>query len=255
MVTKFNSYILSLAYAFIDNMEKLNKIVWDSVFRKEGKVFISPQEDMTKTIKLFKKFNVKRVLDLGCGSGRHLVYLAKHGFDVYGFDIAKHGIKIAREWLKKEKFKSSLKVGDIYGKLPYGDNFFDAIISVQSVHHGKIEWIRKCIKEMKRILKPDGLVFITVRKHVAKKYLPKDKIYGIKYIAPRTYIILGGQEKGMPHYRFNKKILRKEFNEFKIRDMWIDSKSHHYCLLAQLINKHSWKIWLKIIFKRETVKF
>jgi 2-polyprenyl-3-methyl-5-hydroxy-6-metoxy-1,4-benzoquinol methylase len=46
---------------------------------------------------------------LGCGSGRHVVYLAKNGFEVYGIDIAKSGIKIAKEWLKDEKLKANLK--------------------------------------------------------------------------------------------------------------------------------------------------
>jgi len=215
---------------------KLNKKAWDVAFKKMGKVFTAPQEDMPKIVKLFKENNVKKILDLGCGSGRHTVYLAKHGFDVYGFDISEHGIKILMKWLKKEKLKASLKVGDIYKKLPYRNNFFDAIVSVRTLHHGKLEWIKNLVKEMKRILKPNGFVFITVRKHVPKKYIPKEKLYGIKYIAPRTYIILGGPEKDLPHYQFNKNILREIFDDFKIFNLWVDSESF-YSLFGQLKNK------------------
>jgi 2-polyprenyl-3-methyl-5-hydroxy-6-metoxy-1,4-benzoquinol methylase len=93
---------------------KLDKKAWDKAFTKEGKTFINPQEDMLKIVKFFKKNGVKRVLDLGCGSERRIVYLAKNGFEVYGIDIAKSGIKIAKEWLKEEKLKANLKVGDIY---------------------------------------------------------------------------------------------------------------------------------------------
>jgi Xaa-Pro aminopeptidase len=50
-------------------------------------------------------------------------------------------------------------------------------------------------------------------------------------------IILGGSEKGIPHYRFNKKILLKEFKDFKILDFWIDSENY-YCLLGQLKKNH-----------------
>jgi SAM-dependent methyltransferase len=203
---------------------KLDKKAWDKAFKKEGKIFTKPQEDMPRIVKLFKKNGVKRVLDLGCGSGRHVVYLAKNGFEVYG---------IAKEWLKEEGLKANLKVGDIYKKLPYKDNFFDAIICIRTLNHGKIEWIRKCIKEMKRILKPNGFIFATVHKHVAKKKIPKEKLYGIKWIAARTYIILEGPEKGIPHYRFNKEILLKEFRDFKILDFWIDSENY-YCLLGRL---------------------
>jgi hypothetical protein len=85
---------------------------------------------------------------------------------------------------------------------------------------------------MKRVLKPNGFIFITFKKHVAKKKIPKEKLYGIKWIAPRTYVILDGPEKGIPNYRFNKKVLFKEFRDFKILEFWIDSENY-YCLLGQ----------------------
>ena len=103
---------------------------WDKIFRKYGKFFTKPQEDIPRIVKLFKRKGIKRVLDLGCGSGRHIVYLARRNFDVYGIDIAPEGIKIARDWLKNEGLEANLKVSDIYQPSPYKDNFFDAIISI-----------------------------------------------------------------------------------------------------------------------------
>ena len=213
-------------------MAKLTKLAWDKVFKKEGKFFIKPEKCVQKAVKFFKKERVRKVLDLGCGSGRHLVYLAKKGFDVYGIDISKHGIKIARNWLKKEGLRANLKVGDFYKKLPYRNNFFDAIISIAALHHGKIRNIRKLIKEMKRILKPKGLIFVTLHKKLPKKKIPKEKLFGIKYIAPRTYVILGGPEKGGIHFNFNKKILKKEFKDFKFLKLWLEPG--HYCLLGKI---------------------
>jgi ubiquinone/menaquinone biosynthesis C-methylase UbiE len=208
---------------------------WDKMFKEKGKVFTKVQEDIPKIAKIFKKHKVKRILDLGCGSGRHLVYLAKHGFEVYGIDIAPEGIKIARKWLREEKLKANLKVGDIYKKLPYQNNFFDAIISMVTLHHNRIEKIRKLIKEIERILKSKGLIFITVTKKKTKeelKRIPKEKIWEIKMIAPRTFVPLSHEEKGLIHYWFNKKLLRKEFKNFKIYDIWV--RKNHYCLLGEL---------------------
>lgn len=206
---------------------------WNKIFKKSGKVFTKVQEDIPKVVKLFKKHNVKKVLDLGCGSGRHTVHLAKRGFDVYGLDVAEEGIKITRDWLKKENLKAHLKVGDIYQKLPYKDDFFDAIISTQTLHHQRIGKIRKLIREIERILKPKGLIFVTVTKKKTKKELPKKGLWKIKMIAPRTFIPLDYEEKELIHYWFNKKILRKEFKNFKIYDVWVDSK-HHYALFGEL---------------------
>ena len=84
---------------------------------------------------------------------------------------------------------------------------------------------------MKRTLKPNGFVFITVLnfKYVSNK--------NTKQIAPRTFILLRGYDIGVPHYQFNKNILRKEFKNFKILDLWNESLGSHYCLLGQLKKK------------------
>ncbi|MEW6558107.1 MAG: class I SAM-dependent methyltransferase [Elusimicrobiota bacterium] len=210
---------------------------WNEIFKKEGKVFTKVQEDIPKVLTLFKKHNIKKILDLGCGSGRHVIYFTKRGFDVYGIDISKEGLNITKSWLKKEKLKANLKIGSVYEKLPYQNNFFDAIISVQVIHHARIKTIRKAIREIERILKPNGLIFITVRKRMSKRELLKlsqeKLIWKLKQIEPRTFLPLTGKEKGLLHYYFNKGLLRKEFKNFKIYDVWIDSTGH-YCLLGEL---------------------
>lgn len=222
---------------------------WNGIFKEKGKVFLDPQEDMRKIVKIFKKKGVKKVLDLGCGSGRHTVCLAKNGFDVYGIDIAPVGIKLTKDWLKKEKLKASFKLGSIYQKLPYKDKYFDAVVSTSTINHAKINDIRKLIKEIERILKPNGLIFITVmqktrlrnwRINSIKKEMSRgDDGVSIlkndyKIIAPQTYVYLTGGEKGLIHYIFNKNIVRKEFKNFKIFNIWLSSNKRHDCFLAEL---------------------
>jgi SAM-dependent methyltransferase len=204
-----------------------NTKTWDDAYKKLGEVRTSIQEDIPRIVKLFKKNRVRSVLDLGCGSGRHLIHLAKNGFDVYGIDNSKHGINVAKKWLKKENLKVKLRLGNIYKKLPYRNDFFDGIISTQTLHHGKIENIRNLIKEMKRVLKPKGLIFVTVLKP-----FPRNQII---LVAPRTYVNVGGPyDKEMPHYKFNKNLLRNEFRDFKILDLWVEKSNRHYCLLGKL---------------------
>jgi len=220
---------------------------WDKIFKERGKVLKKPQENIPELIKLLKKKGTERILDLGCGSGRHSVYLAKQGFNVYGIDIAKSGIKIAKEWLKEEDLKADLKIRDIYQELPYPDNFFDAIISTQTLHHARIERIRKLIGEMERILKPKGLIFVTVRRALRAKGWKKNKIVihkwkgwkkkKVKYkiIDYRTYVPIEGDVKGEIHFNFTKKLIKKEFKNFEIPKIWI--KKGHYCFFGELKEK------------------
>lgn len=183
---------------------------------------------MERIVEVFKEHTVKKVLDLGCGSGRHLIYLAQLGFEVYGIDLAETGIKIAKDWLDEKDLHAELRIGSVYEKLPYEDDFFDAVISIRVIHHAKIEDIRKAIKEIQRVLKPRGLIFITVRKRTPKKRRLK-----FRALDSRTYIPVEGDEKGLIHYLFNKRLLRKEFKHFMIHDIWVD-RENYYCLLGEL---------------------
>ena len=54
------------------------------------------QEDIARIASIFRKQGTKKVLDLACGAGKHLVYLAKQGFEVYGLDISAQGVKMSK---------------------------------------------------------------------------------------------------------------------------------------------------------------
>ncbi len=206
---------------------------WESVFKDKGKFFHKPHKDVVKLVKLLKQNQVNEVLDLGCGSGRHAVFLAKNGFDVYGMDNSKSGLDHTRKWLKKESLTAKLKKANCYEKYPYKDNFFDAVISVQVIHHAVIKDIEFCISEIKRCLKPGGIVFVTVPKTKKNKFRSK-----IKMIAPRTFVPLDGLEVGTPHYHFNKSKLRECFKDFNLLDLYVDELKH-YCFLGRLKNSNN----------------
>jgi ubiquinone/menaquinone biosynthesis C-methylase UbiE len=181
-------------------------------------------------------------LDLGCGTGRHVIFLAEKGFELYGLDIAEEGIKLAKSRLKEKGLKANLKIGSFYEKLPYEDNFFDAIISNHAFHHAGIEEIRKAISEVYRILKPGGYIFLDLRKRRVRKYDPKRPIiekYGkqkvsYRLIAPRTYVPIEGDEKDLPHYLFSRELIKKEFKNFKPK-VWVSESGRYYYLLGKKI--------------------
>ena len=113
-------------------------------------------------------------------------------------------------------------------KLPYDDEFFDGVISVQVIHHAKLETIRKIVGEITRVLKREGIVFITV---------PKVNIhreYDFEEIEPNTIVPLGGPEKGLPHHYFTPKELKTLFKEFEIKKLDIDSVDHYTLIGSKL---------------------
>ena len=50
---------------------------WGEIFAREGRVFLEPHKDMPKIVRILKNKEGNTVLDLGSGTGRHVVYLVK----------------------------------------------------------------------------------------------------------------------------------------------------------------------------------
>lgn len=200
---------------------------WQEIFKKGGVNVREPHEDIPKIIKFLKKEKAKKVLDLGCGSGRHVVYLASKGFEVYGTDDAKEGINLCKKWLKACGLKANLQVASFFEKFPFKDNSFDAIISTWAIHHGTEKQVKYCIKEIERTLKTGGLIFIAVTSTFKGRPFQEKK-----KIEEHTWIITKGLEKGVPHHIFNKQMMKTYFRNFEILDLHKD-KYEHWCILGR----------------------
>jgi len=159
-----------------------------------------------------KRKKVRRILDLGCGNGNHLIFLAEQGFTVYGIDISPEAIKIAKRWLKKRGLKAHLKVGDAE-KLPYKNNYFDLVISHGVFDHISFPKAKKAITEVRRVLAPKGYLFITLRSTESSEYGRGQKV------APNTYLLKEDYEKGIIQHFFNLKEIKELLKGFRIFDI------------------------------------
>jgi len=118
---------------------------------------------------LFKDYLVpaERVLDLGCGNGRWFPLFQEKKADYIGVDNSEKLIKIAKERYPQAKFQ----VADALN-LPLPNNFFDKIYSIAVLHQVPSEEFRfQFLKEAKRVLKPGGLLILTVWKIHQRKEL------------------------------------------------------------------------------------
>lgn len=96
-----------------------------------------------------------KVLDLGCGAGRHVFFMGKENIVPYGLDFSDEGIRYTKEMLiaqGMEQYVSNMQVGTLTA-LPYEDDFFDGIVCYGSLYYLDWKSIQKAASEMYRVLK------------------------------------------------------------------------------------------------------
>jgi SAM-dependent methyltransferase len=105
-----------------------------------------------------------RVLDAGCGSGRHLCESFRTpGVDVAGVDLNRDDLGKAKGFLslmaKEQKGRWLVAQADIT-RLPFTDGSFDVVICSEVLEH--IEDNKTAVAELVRVLKPEGDLVVTV---------------------------------------------------------------------------------------------
>jgi SAM-dependent methyltransferase len=169
---------------------------WDELFQDESFRWREPHERVVAFARDLIERGARRVLDLGCGAGRHVVYLAGEGFTVCGTDISPRGLEHARAWLREEGLDADLQLCDMT-VIPYPDAHFDAIISTYVIHHNTLDNIRRCVAEVHRALAPDGQALLIVQSKRSYSYGRGQPL------EPDTFLREGGADSGIPHHYFD----------------------------------------------------
>jgi SAM-dependent methyltransferase len=206
--------------------------IWNEIFTHDGRVFEEPHNAIPGFASRVAMNDGKRILDLGCGSGRHIVYLAQRGFEVYGLDAAPQGLALTREWLEKEGLNAELCEQSMFAPFPYPDAFFDGVFSIQVIHHGLAAQVQGAASELQRVLKPGGLLLVTVPRGQSER---SRQINSVE-VEPHTYVPQEGFEKGLPHHIFLPEELPGLFAACDVIEQHDDGKNHQLILAVKRIN-------------------
>lgn len=140
---------------------------WEKVFSSSCSRFgDNPSYPARKAADIFEKEGKKKILELGSGQGRDTFFFAGKGFSVYALDYTESGLNAIKEKAEKSGLKeyvTSLR-HDVRDPLPFEDETFDACYShmlyCMALTETELEFI---CKEIKRVLKPDGINIYTAR--------------------------------------------------------------------------------------------
>jgi len=176
--------------------------------------WLDPDPDVAAAVPLLRNRGARRLLDLGCGVGRHACYLASAGFDVHAMDASASGLDYAARQADELGLDITLSDG-LMTELPYEDATFDYVLSFNVIYHGDGGVVSRAISEIHRVLKPGGLFQGTM---LSKR----NGNYGVgKQIAPNTFVIADAEgDKNHPHFYCNAAELVKLFEDFELLSLF-----------------------------------
>lgn len=101
-----------------------------------------------------------KFLEIGCGPGANVWYLAREGFDAHGIDGSTTAIANARLLLEREGLKAKLQVSDVISLSSiYPPASFDAVIDSACLQHNRLKAIDDMLEQVETVLKPHGRLF------------------------------------------------------------------------------------------------
>ena len=118
------------------------------------------QPEPTDIYHLVKKYFIPNgtTADIGCGNGRDSNWMSQNGFQVSGFDSSNELLKLAQDLFPKVQFNKA--------QLPHLDeikNQYDNVFCETVIMHLPKVQIESAIKNLKRILKPNGVLYLSWR--------------------------------------------------------------------------------------------
>lgn len=200
-----------------------NKRLWNELYKEARHRPQYPAENVIRFVrKNFHCNGTEKILDLGCGAGRHVLYLANTNIIPWGGDFSASGVAYTKDLLAQagyDQYCENVVESTTYN-LPFADGFFDGVICYGVLYYMDTEHIYKSVKEIERVLKKDALALVLIR--TIEDYRCQDaKLNGAKEIEKRTFLLKENdtaksavKEDGMLMHFFTKEEVLNLFSDF-----------------------------------------
>lgn len=189
---------------------------WERIYKEELSSYRwLPSIVMEDFLSTLRKNEARRILDLGCGIGRNALFLAKEGYFVTGIDISYTALQVAAEKAREQKINNVVFLNADIDSLPFPSGHFDAVFSINVIHHGRMQEINQRVNEIFRVLNKDGIGMVTIASTKDYKYAKG------REIEKNTYELFEGEHKeaGIPHHFFDESECKLLFRGFRINEL------------------------------------
>jgi len=146
-------------------------VYYDEKYQSEGHFWGGQPNSLAyKVLEIFPPGDSTKLLEIGCGEGRDLVFFARNGYAVTGFDLSIEGVRKTEQWadelnLSVEIFQASLNEYRLQDR-------FDVVYSSGTLQYIPGDLREEIIANYKKFTEPGGIHAFTIP--VYKPFLPEE---------------------------------------------------------------------------------
>ena len=188
---------------------------WGEIFADPVMQGLKPNPELMALIPGWRASGALRVLDAGCGVGRHLLPLWQAGFRVWGADCDAQVLRLLQASLANSAapaVAANLVQADL-SRLPFASGTFDLAVSVNVINHGDAATFRDYCRELARVLKTGGHLFISTSPREAGEMV---RLPQTRELEPGTLVDIATPDGAMVHHFPTPAELREQFPHFAV---------------------------------------
>jgi SAM-dependent methyltransferase len=188
---------------------------WGELFADPVMQNREPEAELLALIPEVKAAGCRLVLDAGCGVGRHLLPLLAAGLQVGGVDCDAQVLSLLKNRLQNAALPAAgpyLAQADLQ-VLPFRAGAFDLTISIKVINHGYAATFRDYCRELDRVLKPGGRLFIMVS---PLEFAHLVRLPQTRELEPGTLVDIATPDGTEVHHFPTPAELREQFSGYRV---------------------------------------
>ena len=188
---------------------------WGEIFADPVMQGREPEPEFMALMPILQAAGCRRVLDAGCGVGRHLLPLLAAGFRVWGVDCDPQVLQLLKARLDRLAAMETgpyLAQADL-NRLPFCSGAFDLAVSIKVINHGDAATFREYCRELDRVLRPGGRLFIMMSPREVAELV---RLPQTRELEPGTLVDIATPDGTLVHHFPTPAELREQFPRYKI---------------------------------------
>jgi SAM-dependent methyltransferase len=190
---------------------------WGKIFADPEMQQLKPNAEVLALVPAWQAAGCRLVLDAGCGAGRHLLPLVQEGFQVVGVDQAGAVLAGLKARLREYPGRGHLVQADL-GRLPFPAARFDLALSINVINHGYVRTFRDYCRELDRVLRPGGRLFICASPREAGEVV---RLPHTRELEPGTLVEIATPDGDLVHHFPTLEELQAQFRHYRINRLEI----------------------------------